>query len=204
LCDFNKQIHEAIEALPFQEPLVLLFESGCPAVGVAWAVRPRLAGIFVLNFTGYFDEDYENSMAHAKGRALSLSVGKAMREGNLHVVENFAGAMLYVDDASAMVDFKRRLLEEVRTANKSYGYGAMGATLHEYHTRDVSEDMRGREPLEPVPAALCCGAYSMGTAVQVSMRLLQKKLPGAGLSYIPKSKILWGLEGAAQADLVAD
>lgn len=207
LSEYLEQVHDAIEALPFREPILLMFESCSPAVGVAWAVRSKLVGLCVINFMGYFDEDFVGSTAHKRHTMGCGNMDKAVRESNYAngPLKNLPGMGLHVTDISVMTDFKEKFIKEIQAANAGCDFGAMSATFLKYTPTKLMEDMRERQPLQALPTTILCSAYGMGVNVQESTRRLQKqRLPGSTLSYIPDSKLLWGLEGADQREFVVD
>ena len=65
-----------------------------------------------------------------------------------------------------------------------------------------NDALRDRAPLEGLPAVLACGAFSAAVGIQESSRRFQRLLPGSTLTYIPKSKQWWFVEGKEPCEVV--
>ncbi len=192
-----------VAALPLNASFMLVDESFGAVTPVLWPLAPRLAGVLLINFGLYFSDEHLASEAFAQHVAGTTSISQLFKNHDAEKMASIGvGAFVYCVTDEDAASSREIYFQAMRGAVESY-WSIQANTLVHYWQTAITDALRDLAPLEGLRGALACGAFSPAVAVQESSRRFQRLLPGSTLTYIPKSKVWWFVEGKEPCEAVA-
>lgn len=207
LAQLRDDVEALVCSLPLRRPFLLVEDSLGVCTPLLWTLRPQLVGAVVLNPRTPASDDFESSAFFQRVRQVEEMLHDFCVARQLDRIKPFIQPNVHTEDAEQFADRFDQWRAAAQAADE--GFWAFLCTYLSGPKGGLSGAMqamlllREYSALDPPMHVLILSGSSAPTALfHEAAKRLQRLLPGSGVAYLPKSALLWALEGDRRAGQV--